>query len=174
MFQVTIMVRGSYSKKRRVFEYPFSRTWVWASVVLAGLAMAFTTFLLKDEGPVGLFTFTVHPLLLYFVFTFIFAMAILALKFYIYSTKDEEKLESHIFEDEEKRSKKLRWRRWSFILVLCLTVAALFLPLFLSLFLEPLWSFIVISGFVPAVAIPEIILYIYSRRSRRKDNYFEA
>lgn len=168
------MVGGSCSKKKRVFEYPFSRTWVWAGVVLAGLAMGFATFLLKDEGPVGLFGFMFHPLLLYFVFTFVFASAVLALKFYLYSMKDEETLESHIFEDEEERLKKFRWRRWSLILVLCLTVAGLFLPLFSLLVLEPLWSFLVISGFVPAVTIPEIILFIYSRRSRSENNCFEA
>jgi hypothetical protein len=54
-------------------------------------------------------------------------------------------------------------------LLLCLSIVALFVPLILLMFLEPLWWLICITGYVPAVNIPEIILYVYSRRSARKN-----
>jgi len=140
---------------------------VYASAVLTGISIVFATVVLigEDSKELSLYTLTfmVHPLLLYFVFTSLLTVAVLLLKFYLYSAK-EEVSEDYPFEDAQKpRGSR---RRWS-LLVLLLTVAVLFLPLILSVFVEPLWSFISISGFVPAVAFPEIILYIYSRYNTR-------
>jgi hypothetical protein len=56
------------------------------------------------------------------------------------------------------------------MLLLCFAIVALFVPLILLMFLEPLWWLICITGYVPAVNIPEIILYLYSRRSAGKIN----
>jgi carbon starvation protein CstA len=102
--------------------------------------------------------------LLYFAFVSVLTMAVLVLKFYLYSVREEESSEGRLFEGEEEVRK--RRLRWSFIIVLCLIIAALFSPLILLALLEPLWTFIIISGFIPAVSIPEIILYTYSQRSK--------
>jgi len=156
---------SSDSKKMRAFEYPFSKTWVYISAVIAGISIALAVLLLIGEEPqkfsFNTFTFMIHPLLLYFIFTSLLTVAVLSLKFYLYSTK-EEVSESHFPGGEQATRGFLR--RWILVIMLFLTVGALFLPLILSFFLGPLWSFLSISGFIPAVSIPEIILYIYSKR----------
>ena len=149
------------SKGKRYLEYPFGKTWVYASAVMAGISIIFAIEVLSEEEPKSS-TLMIPPLLLYFIFTSILTVAILALKFYLYSRMDEEPLKNSLIEDMEKTPKR-RWR-WSLIALLCLTIAALFSPLLLLQILEPLWWIIGISGFVPAVTIPEIILYTYSRR----------
>jgi len=157
------------STEERIFEYPFSKTWVWAGLVLAGIALVFAIFLLKDEGCVEIFGLLVHPLLLYFAFTLAFALAVFVLKFYVYSAKNEV-AENYALEGRKERSKRLRKLKLSFILVLCLTIFALTLPILFLMFLGPLWTFIFISGYIPAVTLSEVILYIYSRRSSRRLN----
>lgn len=156
-------------KGKRDFEYPFRKTWVYAGAVMAGFSIVFAIVFLIGEEPEKFsfytFTFMIHPVVLYFLFTSFLTVVILSLKFYLYSAKDESS-ESHLFMGEQKTQGFLR--RWSLIIVLFLTVAVLSVPVVLSVFLAPLWWFIGVSGFVPAVTIPEIILYMYSRRSRNE------
>jgi Ca2+/Na+ antiporter len=143
----------SFSRERS-FEYPFGKRWVYASVFMSAIAIVAAVFMLNGEGP--------SALLSYFSFTFLATVVVLVLKFYLYSSKAREPLEASSFEDEKELPRK---RRWSFMLLLCLAIVALFVPLVLLMVLEPLWWVICITGYVPAVNIPEIVLYLYSRRS---------
>jgi hypothetical protein len=148
----------SFSQKGN-FEYPFGKRWVYASVAMSAIAIVFAVFMLGGEGT--------PALLLYFAFTSIFTVAVLVLKFYLYFLRGDESSETYSVEGEEKIPK--RRLKWSFILLLCLAIAALFVPLILLMFLSPLWWLICITSYVPAVNIPEIILYIYCRRSAQEN-----
>lgn len=136
------------------FEYPFGKRWVYASVAMSAIAIVFAVFMLSGEG--------IHALLLYFASTSLFTVAVLALKFYLYFLRGHESSETYSIEGGEEIPR--RRLKWSFILLLCLAIAALFVPLILLMFLEPLWWLICITSYVPAVNIPEIILYVYSTR----------
>lgn len=149
----------SFSQKGN-FEYPFGKRWVYASVAMSAIAIVFAVFMLGGEGT--------PTLLLYFAFTSIFTVAVLVLKFYLYFLRGDGSSETYSVEGEEKIPK--RRLKWSFMLLLCLAIAALFVPLILLMFLSPLWWLICIASYVPAVNIPEIILYIYCRRSAQKIN----
>lgn len=148
------------------FEYPFSKIYVFVSVFLAGLSISFATVVLMGEESVlfsfGDISFMIPALLMYFLFTSILTLVILALKFYLYSMKWKKRGETHPLESEGKASRSL-WRS-VLIPLLILTIAALFSPLILLALLRPLWWFISISGFIAGVNVPEIILYVYSRR----------
>lgn len=144
----------SLSRKERL-EYPFGKRWVYASALMAGLSIVFGGFMLSEEGPIAL--------LLYFDFTSITTIAVLALKYYLYFVRGSESSETSFLEGEEEVPKR-RWK-WGLILLLCLTIAALFVPLILLMVLQPLWWLICVAGYVPAVNIPEVILYIYSRQA---------
>jgi len=142
----------------RSFEYPFGKRWVYASVFMSAITIVFAVVMFSGEGS--------YALISYFSFTFLGTVAVLILKSYLYSLKACEQSEAPSSEDEKEIP---RTRRWSFILLLCVAIAALFVPLILLMVLEPLWWLICITGYVPAVNIPEIILYLYSRRSARKN-----
>lgn len=118
---------------------------------MSGISMAFAVAILKDDA---------QALFLYFSFTFIFTSIVLALKYYFY-TKKWEQISEEVSTEENEVSDK-RWK-WSLILLVLLTLGILFTPLILSYILDPLWLIISISGFVPGVSIPEIILFLYSR-----------
>jgi hypothetical protein len=143
----------SFSQKGS-YEYPFGKRWVYASVAMSAIAIVFAVFMLGGEGT--------STLLLYFAFTSIFTVAILTLKFYLYFLRQESP-ETYTVEGGEQQTSKRRLK-WSFILLVCLTIAALFVPIILLMFLSPLWWLICITSYVPAVNIPEIILYIYAAR----------
>ncbi|MEM2111405.1 MAG: hypothetical protein QXX08_05960 [Candidatus Bathyarchaeia archaeon] len=133
------------------FEYPFSRKWVYASAFLAFLSITFTVVMLKDY---------LFAIILYFVFVSALTLVILAFKSRFYSKREKEMREFQPIEPEEKTS---IWTK-SFVLLMLLTLMAFLSPLFLSFLLPPEWWIIVISGFIPAMSIPEVILYLYSKR----------
>lgn len=139
------------------FEYPFGKRWVYASAFMAGISIVFAVFMLSEEGYLALIK--------YFAFTFLTTIAVLALKFYIYFVRRQESAKTTSFDMKEEVPKR-RWR-WSFIALLCLAIASLFVPLILLVVLEPLWWLICIGGYVPAVNIPEVVLYLYSQRVAR-------
>jgi hypothetical protein len=147
----------SFSQKGN-FEYPFGKRWVFISGLMSGIAFVFAVFMLSGEG-----TFT---LLLYVVFTSIFTVAVLALKFYLYFLRGHESPETYSVEGGEQQIVKRRLK-WSFILLVCLAIVALFVPIILLYFLSPLWWLICITSYVPGVNIPEIILYIYATLKNR-------
>jgi len=158
---------SSGSRKKIGFEYPFSKTWVYACYVLAALTIFFAIYFLWDADPVELFAIPIHPIFFYFMFTFALTLIIFKLKLHVYSRAEEkEPYESNLIEVEEK-SVNL-FKQWTFILLLVLTFAAFLTPIILSYFLGPLWSFIAIAGFVPAVTISEIIVFFYSQKSQHE------
>jgi hypothetical protein len=124
---------------------------------MSAIAIIFALFMLSSEGLIGF--------LLYFAFTSILTAAVLALKFYIYFLRGYESSETYSSEDEAATSR--RRLKWSFIALMSLAIFALFVPLILLMFLSPLWWLICITSYVPAVSIPEIILYVYSVRKNR-------
>ena len=148
----------SFSKKGS-FEYPFGKRWVYASLAMSVITIIFAVFMLGEEGPLAL--------LLYFAVTSIFTAAVLMLKFYLYFLRDHSSPETYSVEDEEQISR--RRLKWSFITLVGLAIFALFVPLILLMFLSPLWWLICITSYVPAANIPEIILYIYCRRSAQEN-----
>jgi archaellum biogenesis protein FlaJ (TadC family) len=108
-------------------------------------------------------------LLLYLAFTSVLTLVILALKYYFYSRREEEMHENYSIEREEAPEKG---RMKSLILLILIAAVALFSPLILSYIIltsniDPIWWIIIVSGFVPGVSIPEIILFIYARRSTK-------
>jgi phosphoglycerol transferase MdoB-like AlkP superfamily enzyme len=146
----------SFSKKGS-FEYPFGKRWVYASLAMSAIAIIFAVFMLGEEGPLAL--------LLYFAFTSLFTAAVLVLKFYLYFLRDHRSPETYSVEGEAQISR--RRLKWSFIILVGLAILALFVPLILLMFLSPLWWLICITSYVPAVNIPEIILYVYSARKNQ-------
>jgi len=156
---------SSSSKKKISFEYPFSKTWVYACYILAPLTIFFAIYFLWDADPVEIFSFPVHPIFFYFIFTSVFTVIIFKLKLYLYSRGEgKEPYEGHLIGAEEEGQSS--FNQWILILLLILTFAAFFTPIILSFLLGPLWSFIAIAGFVPAMTIPEIILFTYSQRRK--------
>jgi len=146
----------SFSKKGS-FEYPFGKRWVYASLAMSAIAIIFAVFMLGEGGPLAL--------LLYFAFTSLFTAAVLTLKFYLYFLRDHSSPETYSVEGEEQISR--RRLKWSFMILVGLAILALFVPLILLMFLSPLWWLICITSYVPAVNIPEIILYVYSARKNQ-------
>jgi hypothetical protein len=146
------------SSHKGSFEYPFGKRWVYVSLAMATIAIIFALFMLNGEGLVAL--------LLYFAFTFIFTAAVLAVKFYIYFLRGRES-SSETYSGEDEMATSGRRLKWSFIVLVSLAIVALFVPLILLMFLSPLWWLICITSYVPAVNIPEVILYIYSIRKNR-------
>lgn len=156
-------------KRNRYFEYPFGKRGVYLSLIFSIVSIAFAAIVLIEEEPVRLSpTFMIPPLLLYFAFTAALTLAILAVKFYLLYREEEEMSQRYPSQGEGKPPRTHLKR--NLIILLCLVIVALFSPLILSIFLDPLCWFITISGFVPAVSVPEIILYIYSRRRRSEKN----
>jgi hypothetical protein len=145
------------SPEKRIYEYPFGKRLVFLSVAMSAIAIIFALFMLSEEG--------LYALLLYFGFTSIFTAAVLVLKFYVYFLRGRESSETYSGEDEVTVSR--RRLKLSFILLVILAILALFVPLILLMFLSPLWWLICITSYVPAVNIPEIILYVYSTRKNQ-------
>jgi len=146
----------SFSQKR-YFEYPFGKRWVYASVAMSAIAILFALIMLSGEDA--------YTLLLYFSFTSLFTVAVLGLKFYFYFLRDHAPPENYSVEGKAQISK--RRLKWSFIILIGAGILALFVPIFLLMLLSPLWWLICITSYVPAVNIPEIILYIYAALKNR-------
>lgn len=143
------------STQKRDFEYPFGKKWVFASFAMSLISIIFGVFMLSEEG--------LATLLVYFSFMFIATVIVLAFKFYLYFLRRHEPSGTETFEDEGEASKK--HLKLSFIVLVCLAIVSLFVPLILLMFLEPLWWVICIASYVPAVNIPEVILYTYCKRT---------
>lgn len=144
------------AREEGYFEYPFGKNWVIASAVMSGISIVFAIAILGADA---------FALFLYFLFTCSLILVVLVLKFHYYSTRNEEMPEEYSSEGEEQVPEG-HWKR-NFVILLILTAVALISPLIFSLILDPLWWIIIISGFVPGVSIPEVILYLYSRRSTK-------
>lgn len=142
------------SVKSNYLEYPFGKRWVYASAFMSVLAIIFAIFMLSSEG--------ILAIVLYSVCTFIFTIAILALKFYVYFLRPQSQPESYVDTEDMGYKKSLKQK---FILLLIAAIIALFAPLLLLMLLSPLWWLISVASYVPAVNIPEIVLYWYARRS---------
>ena len=113
-------------------------------------AFIFTVLVLSD--PISI--------LLFFVYTFIFAAIFFALKFRLYSMKTQEEMESRYTEAGEEYSKRY------FLVLLLILIFALFLPFLLLMFLDPLSWFSSITGFIAGVNIPEVVLYLCFKRTK--------
>ncbi len=133
------------------FEYPFGKKGVYISGVMSGISIVFAITLLRDD---------ISALLLYFAFTSILVVVFFALKFYLYSERIKGTLESGKEEPKKHRTLHL-------ILLILIVTAVLLSPLIFSYTLDPVWWIISISGFVPGVSIPEILLFLYARRTRK-------
>jgi heme/copper-type cytochrome/quinol oxidase subunit 3 len=145
----------------RDFEYPYGERWVLASGILSAISIILAIIILRS--------YNVVVFLLYFAFTSVLTLVILALKYYFYSRREEEMSEHYPVESEEVPEKG---RTKSLVLLILIAMAALFSPLILSYVvltssIDPIWWIIAISGFVPAVSIPEIILFVYARRQEK-------
>jgi len=132
------------------FEYPFERKWVVASAILSGLSMFFGLAILSKES---------SWILMYLSFVFCLTLIVLPLKYYFYLKKEQELESEYIPESEEEKSKSYM----DIIILFCLAMIAICFPFILTLFLDPLWWIIAISGSVPGICLPEIILYVYSK-----------
>ena len=139
--------------KKEDFEYPFSRKWVYASAFLSVISITLTVVMLRDY---------LFAIILYFVFIFALTLVILAFKSHFYSAKEKEIREFQPMEIEEETRASI-WTK-SFVLLMLLTLLAFLSPLFLSFILPPEWWIIVISGFIPGMSLPEVILYLYSKK----------
>lgn len=139
------------NSEKALYEYPYSKKWVFFSCVLTVLSITFTLLALSD--PISI--------LLFFAFTFILAGIFFLLKLRLYSMKTEHELGSH-FALEEKVPRRF------FVILLLVLFVALFLPFLLLLILEPLSWFISITGFIAGVNIPEVFLYLYFRRGEKR------
>jgi len=141
------------------FEYPFSKSWFIGSVVLSILSILFAIFLLLDLEPVNFLSIYLHPLILYFVITSILTVLIFFLKLKLYSAR--ERAASGIGAEYEGDGKAYKF---GFIIVIVLVLLALFSPLFLSHLVDPLVSLLLFLSVIPAMNIPEIILYLLYRQ----------
>lgn len=133
---------------KAMYEYPYSKKWVFFSCVIVALSITFTFYVSHD--PISV--------LLFFSYTSIMAGIFFLLKLRLYVMKSRQELNSPVVEEEELPARFLYFS----ILVL---VTALFVPFVLLLFLEPLSWFLSLTGFVAGINIPEIFLYLCSTGS---------
>lgn len=160
LFSKSINLGGIMSAaSKEEFEYPFSKSWVIGSVVLSILSILFAIFLLLDLEPVNFLSIYLHPLILYFVITSILTVLIFFLKLKLYSAREREA--SGIGAEYEGDGKAYKL---GFIIVVVLVLLALFSPLFLSQLVDPLVSLLLFLSIIPAMNIPEIILYLLYRQ----------
>lgn len=135
------------SPRKPVNAYPFSKRRVYYSCLLVVISILFVTML----DPISVF--------LFFVWTLVFAMIFLVLKFYLYSKKTQEELDSQYSQEED------RYR--GFPRAISLMLIAVFLPILLLFylfeFLGPTNWIAFIIGLIAGVNIPEIILYLHFR-----------
>jgi len=143
---------------KTLLEYPYSRKWVLLSCVLVAATITITLFGLTDR----------LSFLLFLVYTLILTTIFLVLKFYLYSTKTEEKLESlHV--EEERRLRGENPLKRPIVALLIALIIGLSLPFCLLLFLSPFTWFLFLTGFIAGINIPEIILYVYAQRIRKSN-----
>jgi hypothetical protein len=116
--------------------------------VIVASSIAFTVYVSHD--PVSM--------LLFSCYTSVMAGIFFLLKRRLYVMKSRDELKSPVAEEEELSA------RFLYFLMLGLIIA-LFVPFILLLFLEPLSWFLSITGFIAGINIPEIFLYLCSRRS---------
>jgi len=98
----------------------------------------------------------VFSILLYTLFSFAFTIFFYFIKAKLYSESTPQQDET---EDGEHASKRYALYM---ILALILGLSSLFL---LSLFVDPLIWFLIITSFMTGINIPEVILYIQSTKS---------
>ena len=131
-----------------MYEYPYSKKWVFFSCVFVALSITFTLYVSHD--PISM--------LLFFSYTSIMAGIFFLLKLRLYVMKSQQEPRSPFAEEEELPARFLYFS----ILVL---ITALFVPFVLLLFLEPLSWFLSLTGFIAGINIPEIFLYLCSTGS---------
>lgn len=123
------------------FEYPHTWKWVLFSCLLVTLSIVFVLSVLRD----------LFSIFMYIIFTFIFTISFFFIKIKLYSKKTAQK---YGMEAEEPAS-----RRLVFFIILVL-VFGVSLPFLLLLFVDPLICFLIITGFIAGINIPEIVIYI--------------
>jgi len=136
------------------FEYPFGGKWVLFSGVLSGISIALGLIILSRDWV---------AIVMYLVFVLLCILVVLPLKFFFYLKKEEE-IEEEPTENLESGKNKYRLK---IIIFSCLIIMVLFSPFILAVFMDPVWWVILISGVVPGVNVPEIILYVFSKVKNR-------
>jgi len=143
------------SSKKAVYEYPYSKKWVLVSCILVAVSLLFTflAVILLGIDPISV--------LLFLAYTSIFATIFFLLKFRLYTMKTREELESRFTQEEETPKRHL-------LILLLILIASVFLPFSLLLILDPINWFMSITGFIAGINIPEIVLYLYFKRTKGK------
>jgi len=130
------------------YEYPYSRKWVFFSILLVTLSSIFVIFALSD----------IFLILVYVALTFILAGIFYYIKLHIY-------FRAHKLQPERELTKK----DVIFMIILIFTFG-FFLPIFSAYLIGPLIWFLMITAFISGINIPEIVLYIKYARCQKKDD----
>lgn len=126
-------------------KYPHKRAVVYLSAVTAVMSVALAFMLL--ETPI--------MLLGYFATTSIITVAAFALKSLLLTRMLK------VSETDAQYTEKTRWK--NLILIFFMSIAFLFLPLFLAGFLDPYVWFIFMISLTSGFSIAEILLYLQMR-----------
>jgi hypothetical protein len=150
-----MMIEGffnlSSSDKSRSIEYPYGRSGVYLSAILAVLSIVLALLLLTD--PIAL--------ILYFASTCLFTFITLRIKIYIYSRRNSEAPEEYSVTEREGSDGS---NKWATILLIVGFIVAMAMPLILLSILDVTSWFISLDGFISGVSLSEVILFYRSRQ----------
>lgn len=136
------------SYKSRSIEYPFSKSGVYLSAILAALSIVLALLLLTD--PI--------TLILYFASTCLLTFVTLEIKIYVFSRRKSEVPEEYSV-TKPQGSNKLK----TIFLMVCFIIA-MAMPLILLSILDVTSWFISLNGFISGVSLSEVILFYYYSR----------
>ena len=148
--------------KNTKYTYPFGVGWVILSVLLVAMAVLIPIYVCKS----------IYEVVFYLAFTSSLTVFMLLLKFYLFFIKGlgqrEYTVEMQREENLLHEKPKLRRIKWSMILVMILTLLSLLLPITIIQLAGPSLGLMLISGFIIAINLPEVILYIYANYFKKK------
>jgi len=138
------------SNKSRSVKYPFGKSGVYLSAILAVLSIILALMLLTD--PVAL--------ILYFASTCLLTFITLKIKIYVYSRSNSGAPEEYSVTEPEGSD---GGNKWATIFLMVCFILAMAMPLILLSILDITSWFISLDGFISGISLSEVILFYHFR-----------
>jgi hypothetical protein len=147
-------------------DYPFSKSLVFLSAVIAVVSTVFAVVILSEGKPDMLYMSTLAvpiPVLYYVFLTIVLTFLIILIKVRLYSGSRSGGTSGPYTSGAERAVKG--FKRSLTLLYVAVAIIMIVIPL-LALVAPAMWWLICVTGFVSGINLSELVIYFFSRRSR--------
>lgn len=154
----------------RDVEYPFSKSLVFVSAVIAAASTVFAILILSEGTPEAVHVLTLAvpiPVLYYMLATALLTFSTILVKIRLYSGSANAGKSGPYTSGAERAVKG--FKRSLTLVYVAVVIVMILIPL-LALVVPAVWWLICVTGFVSGINLSEILIYLFSRKYRQMKN----